>query len=763
MKEQKTYETDVGKLLALFDECLTRPQSYYDQANINRDTRYCVWPGQTPDGRKWVKHERDAEIFPWPGASDVRVPLVDTYAREDGAVLQTALSRMRIVANGVESGDEAYAQRTTNFIKWMLYNQMTERTREARYLGNFMLDQGKAVLGVFWDRQVQMGYQILRLETLAKLAEAATQQLQQDEQMAANPPPEGQEVPPPLTAEERVSLLQMSQVPRLIVDPAQEDQMAEVLQTWAQRILSENFEKEMGEFKDELAVNYTLPKRAAKQIVKDLRETGQGRLPVPFVTRNRPVFVALALDEDFFLPCSMVDLENAPAAFHREWVTAEQLEGRVLTDGYDEAWVEYVIEHGKGTGGESQGAASGSKSTSPTPGRQALDTSKLYGILHAYEKRCDEAGVPGLHYTVVHPCVGKGKEDGKQLPEGMTQAYAKTELLNYEHGEYPFILFRREYLSRRVDDSRGYGEIAGTGQFVLKKETDMQINRADLTTVPPLHHPKGRPPAKWGPGVKVPASRNEYFFGDIPQGDSTARTVAKDEVARWDRYFGRQAEGVDPILAQLLRQDMVDNWLESWRLAIMQMFQLCQQFMPEQFYFRVVGSQRGKSIRATRAEIQGKFDVTLTFEVENLDPVLRREKLKTVQEIIGALDVNGVTNRDEVMAYAFEMVDANLGERLLKPGEEATQHEIEDEQNVFARLFAGIDVDVKPGQAYGLREKVLTDALIGTDDEGQPKNPDGIKRYQEDGAFKKRYDKRMQQLKFQQQQRENAKIGRLGA
>jgi hypothetical protein len=231
----------------------------------------------------------------------------------------------------------------------------------------------------------------------------------------------------------------------------------------------------------------------------------------------------------------------------------------------------------------------------------------------------------------------------------------------------------------------------------------------------------------------------------------------------WDQYFGRATPETDPVLAQLLRQDLVDNWLEGWRLALIQMHQLCQQFMPEEFYYRVVGSRQGQSIRATRQEIQGKFDIMLSFNVQDLDPAVLREKLKAMQELVAAMDVNGITDRDEMLAIGFEWIDPNIGERVIKPGEAAAQQEIEDEKNVYARMFAGIDEDIKQGQAYQLRKQVLEDILFGIDEKQQPKNPEGMRKYDSDEAFKARIDKRLQQLNFQMQQRRNAVIGRLGA
>ena len=47
------------------------------QQQRDYDTRYCLWDGQTDDGRTWEKKKGKGKAFPWDGASDARVPYVD--------------------------------------------------------------------------------------------------------------------------------------------------------------------------------------------------------------------------------------------------------------------------------------------------------------------------------------------------------------------------------------------------------------------------------------------------------------------------------------------------------------------------------------------------------------------------------------------------------------------------------------------------------------------------------------------------------------
>jgi hypothetical protein len=261
----------------------------------------------------------------------------------------------------------------------------------------------------------------------------------------------------------------------------------------------------------------------------------------------------------------------------------------------------------------------------------------------------------------------------------------------------------------------------------------------------------------------VPGVRNQYFFADIPQWDPGTLNVEQRMRMLSDKYFGRQTKDADPSIAPALRQMLMDGWLEGWRQAITQIYQLAQQFLPNEFYYRVIGNKNAKPVRASREEIQGKFDVRIGFNVGDLNPEELQAKLEAIKTVVSELDVNGIIDRDELVAIVFEWIDPNLGERLIKPGESASQQEIEDEQNVFAQISAGVDVDIKPGQAYQLRLQTLQQILSAQDDKGKPRNKDVMDRLQKDESFRARIEKRVQQLQHQLEQRENAKIGRLGA
>ena len=328
--------------------------------------------------------------------------------------------------------------------------------------------------------------------------------------------------------------------------------------------------------------------------------------------------------------------------------------------------------------------------------------------------------------------------------------------MNYDHCKYPFVLFRREWLSRRVDDTRGYGEVGFTWQKQIKNEWDARVDRNSLATMPPLHHPPGRPPTKWGPGTLVPRVRqDDYQYADVPSYNAGSKEIEESIRETCDRYFGRVTGPENQPYAMMRQQHMVAKWLKNWQRVMEQVLALTQQFGSEEFFFRVVGSSKAQMLSASRDDIQGQYDIQLNFAVANLDQQLMQRKLELLKVAVGEFDTQGVVDRAELMQVVFSFIDPVLGERLLMPTETAAQKEIDDEKNVFARMSAGIDEDIQEGQSHQMRLQVLQGILEGS--------PTAQQRYQQDEEFKNRIDKRMQQLQFQLQQKQNAQIGRLGA
>jgi len=688
---ENEYKLDLGEMVAEYNEAIT--SNLTDRRDENRRERFNEWAGQSGDGKRWKKNI-GSNVVPFDGASDSRVPLVDSYVQEDVDMLMTSLRQMKVTALPTESGDAKKAFLASNLLRWMVDNQMDEFYHEAELAANYYCENGVAVMSVLWQQETLNGYRQIDMETIAQWAQQQ----------------------PPSSMEARL--------PELILNPATEDEA-------------------IGLSRGLLGVE--LSASESKRMVKDLRETGAATYTAPEVVKNRPQLTALRVGEDFFFPPDTTDLQSARRLFWRQHMTAEQLKSAEDDRGWDGKWVKEVLERAKGMSG---GAEFGSevKLRGERPGLVDLDTRKLYEIVHAFERRCDANGVPGIYYIVFCPQL-TSNDRGDEI-------VGREELLNYAHGQYPFVSMRREHLSRRLDDSRGYGEVAAVWQKQIKTEWDGRVDRAYLATMPPLMHPVGRAPSKWGPGVMVPRMRpDDYQYADAPKIDSGSKEVELNIREMADRYFGRPVGKENQFYARMRQQNMVGKWLHYWGEMLGMCFQLSQQFMPDEMYFRVVGSRQAEPLQVGRDEIQGEYDVSVHYNVANLDMELVKQKMELLKVAID-FDVNAVVDRTAVMEVLFEHIDPQLGERLLRPQEAASLQEIEEERTAFAQISAGADVDIKQGQAHGLRLEEMQKLA---------QSPTAQRKMQQDPAFQENVIKRMKQHEHQLTQQQNAQIGRLGA
>ena len=556
-----------------------RDTNIYRRQRLNYDARYCVWNNQSDDGRKWNPRRGEDQVFPWNGASDARVPLVDLYCNKDVAMLNVLTARMPIVVRPTEINDAKWATTSTTFLRWMIYEQMAEWHVEQRLLASILLERGVAVMGTLWHRQEQMGYESIDLESIIARVQ---------HELQSNP-----------QADRR-----LQDLPHMLLNPAFDDETVKLAAEFYPRV----------------------PLPRLKRVVADLRKDGFAKFPNPYLLVNRPRVRAYSPNEDIFLPPEMTCMDDARNVHVRELLTEAKLRDRAQSWGWDEEFIAQMIEtqRGKITYGEDY---LGSRSRL-LGSRLMQNYEKLFEVIHSYRRLADEEGVPAIYYTCwnVNMTRGMGNMD-KDL-------FAYHDLLNYDHGELPLTLFEREKRSRRVDDSRGYGEVASTWQNQVKAEWDGRIDRASIATLPPSYYPDGQQPDKWGPGVQIPTTRPDaYGFLKPPEFDQGSKEAEATVREFADEYFGQSKLEPDAAINKLMKQDLADIWMRGQRNVVGQVFGLRQQFMPDEFYFAVTQQQQSRTIHATRDQIQGKFTVGISFDVTNLDAEAAEKKIGQIEEL----------------------------------------------------------------------------------------------------------------------------------
>ena len=339
-------------------------------------------------------------------------------------MFMSSLNRANIRAYPVEAGDTAKAKVVSNFLKWMSTSGYIPRFKQEMELGaNYLLERGMLITYVGWHREDRTFLQNLDLAQIGQM----------------NP-----------------------DVFRAIESGEQDDEIGFMLQQ---------------------TFPTATPKRI-KQALKDLRKNGEAKLPVVKRQIDAPEVKTLAPDGDFFFPTYVTDPQRAPFCFWRTFYTPQELKNKVVTDDWDEEFVDYVIEHYRGVQVYSvEREQEGRRSSSLTDSGYEAD--ELIEIVYGYQRLIDEEdGSEGIYQTIFHK-----NFDG----DNGTPSYAKFELMNgYE--EYPVVVTKLSEDSKRLYDAQTIPHLLRGIQNQVKVERDSRIDRNSIATIPPILHPVGQAP-----------------------------------------------------------------------------------------------------------------------------------------------------------------------------------------------------------------------------------------------------------------------------
>ncbi len=673
--------------------------------NINQrrfaaeETRFCLWEGQSPDGRKHKEAQDGRAAFPFEGASDVRQRLADMVINERTMILTAAGISHQPNVSSLELNNAGLGHKLTTLLKWVIANKLgADYPREIVKLASYQEADSPAgaILGVWWDQQAALEMQTLTKDQIAEV-------LVQAFGMPAD----------------HVAALETA-----LMDPSKDKDTAAALQQIVPH----------------------LSDARARQVVKALRDDGKAEFPSPYLRTDCPRLCAYRLYDDIFIPTNTVALRRrARCIYIREWLAEFEVKERINTYGWTESFVEEVMKH-EGQTGFPQYRRNIIGEMELVTTQETIDQRRgLFEVWTVFYQAVNDDNIPGIYYFTFHHAVEKDAQN--------TYAAGPRQVLEYKHGEYPFTWFGREILSSRLLDSRSVAELIATDQNSLKLLEDAFNDHVSLTTVPPIKVPHGRGKLRLviGPLKQIEERRPgeiEYMQSPTyPQGATEQQQVIKNRV---NEYFGRIAENVPPMLQQLHAGHMTTLFLASLTDALTQMLQLCQQFISDEDLQMITGDD-GIPIARDRSEIQGKFRVTLSFDPRNMDLEYVGKIAELIGKVILPMDTLSTVQRDQIVKWLFMAINPWLATHSLTPAATAQQSEIADEENNFTKIAAGIEPQmVESGQNFPLRLQVL----MGI---GQ-KNPEALQKLTP--VSKEIYEARQKYLQNQVQQLKNAQIGR---
>jgi hypothetical protein len=658
--EALTYVEDSPDIPAL--------RNAYDQTVNELEAYFDLCRTSYDDRRNWWpgksrdhrKHGADA--FPWEGASDTESHVIDERITRLVSLFVSSLNRSNIRAYPVESNDVARAELVSSFLKWMVTSGYIPRYKREMELGaNYLLERGLLITYVGWHSEDRQFLQKLTLQQISELDPNIFGAVQSGEN---------------------------------------DDELVFMLQNIFDGVTD----------------------KRAKKALKDLRKFGEAELPTVRRQIDAPEIKTLAPDGDFFFPAYVTDPQRAPYCFWKTFYTAQELENKVATAGWDPDFVEYIIEHYRGVNIDSvEREQEGRRSTSLTD--NAYEAHELIEIVYAYQRLVDpEDGSEGIYCTVFHKDYSG---DNNEAP-----AYAKRELLNgYE--DYPVVVTKLSEDSKRLYDTTTVPDILRGIQNQVKVERDSRIDRNSLATLPPILHPVGQAPSDWGPGRMIPYRRK----GDLDFAPTPPAPVGSIEIENTLEALADRLVGLDEAdqISSVRKQFLVDKFLQH-NAEVMRMAYRCfQRFGPDEVFFRVTG------------------DITINYDVLNTDPKSQEVKLAQMTALL-QLDRNGRIDVDKLLSVMAGAIDPILADSVLTPVEDAQQQVVKDVTDDLTKIYAGIEMPARPSGGQ-IAMQVL---------EQYGQQPDIQEKLQSDEAFAGRLQKYAGQYQFQMQQMQNAEIGRIG-
>jgi hypothetical protein len=279
----------ISEILSDIDQADADGSQYVQRKLRNWNTRYCVWPGQSEDGRKHAG-AMGRQPWPWDGAADTRVRLADNIIRDHCAILTNAFFKSRVQIQPVESMDIDKRTAAEAVLKWLLFQHcLDDLRREVRLAAEFRETYGLAIMAVDWQQTTRTEIKRFTIEEAQMMVQES-----QDPNLAA--------------------LLE------IVMDPLQEETAAELL-------------------------GQVVPELGKVSKVRALRDKGEVEWESPYIFESKPVWTALEAWEDVIFPIQTFSLQRAAFVARRELLNEVELRERAAVEGWDEDWVEEAVKH----------------------------------------------------------------------------------------------------------------------------------------------------------------------------------------------------------------------------------------------------------------------------------------------------------------------------------------------------------------------------------------------------------------------------------
>lgn len=266
----------------------------------------------------------------------------------------------------------------------------------------------------------------------------------------------------------------------------------------------------------------------------------------------------------------------------------------------------------------------------------------------------------------------------------------------YDHGQFPYVVVRRELNDAEIISSRGIAQLDDDFQTGISTLFNQDIDAGTISTTPTIvarkNSVKNLNNLRYVPGQVVETENGsaDYQVTQNPNLGQSARFANMQYLKAWanDRVGNMQAAisssnntpGSTQVGTKTAKEVMAISAMASQNTAMdllvfqdqmkdlyYQLDSLFYQFGDDYEEMAITGS---KPMRVSRQEIQGKFNIVPNGKVNDADPTSRSQQSQALLQMLAG---NPYIRQDVLIKMFLDNHDVRISQMLLKTPEEMQQ------------------------------------------------------------------------------------------
>ena len=433
------------------------------------------------------------------------------------------------------------------------------------------------------------------------------------------------------------------------------------------------------------------------EINKNVEKFRQGETMFEFnfieTAENNAQAIACNPKDEIFFPTETTDIQKARFVDYRFWVDKNDLK-QAMKDGRYEKFSDDEIDGWLGNASAQFSTLDQVRTlrdgTSMTKNTQNDSAILMHEVCTWYDVDGD-----GIEERVI-----------TTYPDADTSAVLRFIENPYDHGQFPYVVVRREYIDAPIMSSRGIPVIDDDFQTGISTLFNQDINAGVIATTPTVvtrkNSVKNLRSLKYIPGQVVETENGaaDYELKQAVNAGQSGRFASMQYLRGWgNERVGNLAGGfsnlinepgaggggkktateVDAAGAHETQLQALDLQVFQQQMAEVyyQLDALYDQFGPDEEVILITGEQ---PVQISRREIQGKFNMVPNGRLDNSNPAMRLRKEMVAFQLLSQNPQAGDIN--ELINFMMNDIDPKMAKRVMYTEEQRMQQAQAQQQSI---------------------------------------------------------------------------------